>query len=121
MSKTSLITGITGQDGAYLARLLLDKQEWELIGRIFSREFLKKNSRRIEKKLTAILNTAGARSSDLGLSRNNRELSLSFRNVIRDNERIGATVVVNDLITTCMLIPVARLTTVNKPAPRLLN
>jgi len=25
MSKTALITGVTGQDGAYLARLLLDK------------------------------------------------------------------------------------------------
>ncbi|MFV2093062.1 MAG: GDP-mannose 4,6-dehydratase, partial [Hyphomicrobiales bacterium] len=25
MTKTALITGVTGQDGAYLARLLLDK------------------------------------------------------------------------------------------------
>jgi PAS domain S-box-containing protein len=79
------------------ARLLLNKQEWELIGQIFSREFSENNSSHIDKKLTAILDTTGATSSDLGLSRNDRELSLSFRNVIRDNELIGATVVVNDL------------------------
>ena len=31
MTKTALITGVTGQDGAYLAQLLLDKGYLSLI------------------------------------------------------------------------------------------
>ena len=79
------------------ARTLLDKQEWELIGQAFSKEFSEKAPSLIDKTLAAILNKAGTGSAVLGLSLQDRELSLSFRNVVRDNERIGATVVVNDV------------------------
>ena len=79
------------------ARILLDKQEWELIGQKFSSEFSNKNSARIAKTLVGILDTTGTSSAELDLHIQNRELSLSFRNVLRDNKLIGATVVVNDL------------------------
>ena len=78
------------------ARSLLDKQEWELIGQAFSKEF-SENTSTVDKTLFAILDKAGTGSAGLGLTLQDRELSLSFRNVIRDNELIGATVVVNDV------------------------
>ena len=49
------------------ARTLLDKQEWELIGQTFSSEFSEKNSTRIDKTLTGILDTAGTSAAELGL------------------------------------------------------
>ena len=48
MSKTALITGITGQDGAYLAELLLAKQRNGPVGKIdlvFLKEFTKFENR----------------------------------------------------------------------------
>lgn len=89
------------------ARTLLDKQEWVLIGQAFSKEFSEKASTLIDKTLTAILDKTGTGSAGLGLSLKDRELSLSFRNVIRDNELIGATVVVND-VTEKKLLDQAR-------------
>jgi len=79
------------------ARDLLEKEEWELIGRGFSSEFSEKNAARINKTLAALLDCSGISSAVQTLSRQDRELSLSFQNVIRDNELIGATVVVNDI------------------------
>lgn len=79
------------------ARILLDKQEWELIGHTFSREFSDKNSVRINKTLISILDTTGPGSAELDVRRQDRQLSLSLRSVLRDSELIGATVVVNDV------------------------
>jgi PAS domain S-box-containing protein len=79
------------------ARMLLDKEEWELIGQNFSREFSDMNSAQIDKTLLSILYSGGPGAAGLSVRRQNRELSLSLRSVLRDNELIGATVVVNDL------------------------
>jgi len=79
------------------ARLLLGRQEWELIGRDFCGEFSKNNAAGIYEALSRIMHTAHTRAADLGVHMRDRELFLSFRNVIRDEEIIGATVVVNDI------------------------
>ena len=46
MSKTALITGITGQDGSYLAELLLDKgyEVHGIVRRSSSTEYIKDRS-----------------------------------------------------------------------------
>ena len=46
MSKTALITGITGQDGSYLAELLLDKgyEVHGIVRRSSAREYIKDRS-----------------------------------------------------------------------------
>ena len=51
MSKSALITGITGQDGSYLAELLLDKDD-EVFGLV--RRLSTLNSARIEHILEKI-------------------------------------------------------------------
>jgi PAS domain S-box-containing protein len=79
------------------ARLLLGRQEWELIGRDFSGEFSADHAAGIQEALGRIMHTAHSRTADLSVRMRERELFLSFRNVIRDDEIIGATVVVNDV------------------------
>ncbi len=79
------------------ARLLLDRQEWELIGRDFSGEFSEDHAAGINEALGRIMHTAHSRTADLNVRMRERELFLSFRNVVRDGEIIGATVVVNDI------------------------
>jgi len=79
------------------ARLLLGRQEWELIGRDFCSEFSEDSAAGINKALGRIMQTAHSRAAELCVGLQERELFLSFRNVIRDDEIIGATVVVNDI------------------------
>jgi len=78
------------------ARALLGKQEWELIGQNFCEEFPKEHAAAMHETLRGVMQPH-TRADNLSVSLDKRELFLSFRNVIRDNELIGATVVVNDV------------------------
>ncbi len=59
--KTAIITGITGQDGCYLAKLLLEKQ-YRVVGVLESR----RHSSLVGLKYTGVLNSIELRSCDLG-------------------------------------------------------
>ncbi len=79
------------------ARRLLGRQEWELIGHDFCQEFSNDSAAEISSALNHILHTVHTRSVGLNLLRQDRELFLSLRNVLRDEELLGATVVINDV------------------------
>jgi len=79
------------------ARQLLGKQEWELIGEKFNAGFCQNNAAQISDTLEDIIQTEETRSNELCLHIQEREFSLAFRNVVRDGEMIGTTVVVNDV------------------------
>ena len=53
MKKRALITGITGQDGSYLAEFLLEK-DYEVFGIIRRQSFKESNLKRIEHILDKI-------------------------------------------------------------------
>lgn len=78
------------------ARGLLGRQEWEILGRNFCGEFPEKYSDDLHATLERILQDQSC-TDGLTVHVRGRELFLSFRNVIRDAELIGATVVVNDI------------------------
>jgi len=79
------------------ARRLLGRQEWELIGGDFAEEFSTENASAIRRTLSRIMHTAETRCCELAVTIQPRDFFLSFRNVHRDKELIGATVVVNDI------------------------
>jgi PAS domain S-box-containing protein len=85
------------------AQAMLGKQEWELIGRNFIDGFPPDKAQELTAVLRRLADTARSASRDLILNYIDREYSLSFRTVIRDGEKIGTTVVVNDLTEKKML------------------
>lgn len=85
------------------AQAMLGKQEWELIGRNFIDGFPSDKAQELTAVLRRLSEAANSTTRDLILNYIDREYSLSFRNVIRDGELIGTTVVVNDLTEKKML------------------
>jgi two-component system, cell cycle sensor histidine kinase and response regulator CckA len=79
------------------ARQLFGRQEWEMIGRKFSDEFNKDDATAIRRTLDRMLRRAETCPRKLVVTMHRRDFSLSFRNVLRDGELIGATVVANDI------------------------
>ncbi|MEI6125068.1 MAG: response regulator [Pseudomonadota bacterium] len=85
------------------AQTLLGKQEWEIIGRNFIDGLAPDKAKEVLVVLDSFSRTTCSKAQDLLLKDSDREYSLSFRNVIRDGEFIGTTVVVNDLTEKKML------------------
>ena len=80
------------------AETILGKKEWDLIGKKFNDGFDLEKTEQIDLVLNEIAKTSFIKTKEMVLSfGNDRELSLSFKNVIREGELIGATVVVNDI------------------------
>jgi len=79
------------------AQVLLGKQEWEIIGRSFIDGLAPDKAREVLSELEAISSPTSSMARDLVLHYTDREYTLSLRNVIRDGELIGTTVVVNDV------------------------
>ncbi|MCP4717200.1 MAG: response regulator [Deltaproteobacteria bacterium] len=79
------------------AQNLLGKQEWELIGRKFVEGVPIEKIKDIEKVFSGLCEPDHFTTREYSLKNNNREFSFSFRNVFRDKELIGFTVVVNDI------------------------
>lgn len=79
------------------AQALLGKKEWELIGSEFTAWFEPEKTNEIDSIFNELATMNYNTTKDLFLSYNNREYSFSLRNVIRDGELIGSTVVVNDI------------------------
>lgn len=85
------------------AQALLGKKEWELIGRDFTEGFPPKKSQEILSALNEIAKKDHSITKELILKYSDRQYSLSLRNVIRDDELIGSTVVVNDITEKTLL------------------
>jgi len=79
------------------AQAVLGKQEWELIGRSFAEGFQPAQAAEILSVLKELSQTDASTNKELLLSYAGREYSLSLRNVMRDGELIGSTVVVTDI------------------------
>jgi PAS domain S-box-containing protein len=79
------------------AQAVLGKQEWELIGRSFAEGFQPAKAAEIFAVLHELAQADASTTKELALKYADREYSLSLRNVIRDGELIGSTVVVDDI------------------------
>jgi PAS domain S-box-containing protein len=80
------------------AQNILNKKEWDLIGSEFTNVFGSVETEKTKVVLARIYKASDSITEESTLKYENmRELSLSFKNVIRDGKIIGATVVINDI------------------------
>ena len=80
------------------AQDILKKREWDLIGSEFTNVFGSVEKEQTKVILARIYQSSDSITEESTIKNDNkRDLSLSFKNVIRDNKIIGATVVINDI------------------------
>ncbi len=86
------------------AQNILKKREWDLIGSEFTKVFGSVETEQAKVILARIYQSSDSITEESTIKDDNRrDLSLSFKNVIRDGSIIGATVVINDITEKTLL------------------